>query len=82
MSGITCKTCLRGACGYANKKRDKVAGDSERRASTCQTGYKAGPGTVNPPGHNVKEASHLPGFTPPTDVELAKAARQDAFLKR
>ena len=82
MSQPSCKACKRGACAYAGRKRDKVAGESERRASQCPTGYKAGPGAVNPPGHKTKEATHLPDFKPPSDVDLAKAARQQAFLKR
>ena len=79
---ISCKTCRRGACGYAGRKRDKVAGESEKRASECSIGYKAGPGKPNPPGHKVREAAHLEGFTPPSDIDLAKAAKQDAYLKR
>lgn len=79
---ISCKTCKRCACAYAGIKTRKRQPELENRAETCQVGYKAGPGKVNPPGHKVREARHLDDFTPPTDVDLAKAAKQDAFLKR
>ena len=82
MSVLSCKTCKRGACGYAGIKTRKRKAELEERARTCQIGHKAGPGKVNPPGHKVTEATHLPGFTPPSDKDLAKAARQNAFLKR
>lgn len=79
---ISCKTCKRGACAYAGIKTRKRQPELENRASTCPTGYKAGPGPVNPPGHNMTEATHLEGFVSPSVVELSKAAKQNAFLKR
>jgi hypothetical protein len=82
MSAISCKTCKRTSCGDAGRKRGKYAGELEQKAANCPIGHKAGPGAVNPPGHNMREATHLEGFKPPSDKELAKAARQNAFLKR
>ena len=79
---ISCKTCQRNACSYAGIKTRKRKVELEQRAATCQVGHKAGPGEVNPPGHNMVEKTHLDGFTAPTAVDLAKAARQNAFLKR
>lgn len=72
---MNCKTCLRTSCGDYGQ-------DNAEKAKNCSVGYKGARGAPNPPGHKVTEASHLPGFTPPSDVDLAKAAKQEAFLKR
>lgn len=82
MSEMNCKTCTRGACAYAGIKTRKRKAELEQRAAECTLGYKTGPGKVNRAGHKVTEKSVFDDFTPPTPDEIAKADRQDAYLKR